>query len=305
MTTTDLALAEGLDRWRGLINARDRREKRSRWLTTASVWGVWGLYALGFGMTVTSHSLFGALFGAAGLIAGLLPAAAVSGGLYLARNLLSRRAGLAVLGPRHAPARDAFEPHLPTIAGVVADADRLAFDKDERRLLEAKLDQLAGLYAALRHMAGAGDRDHARQLAAGVPALVRELADLRRRALGRTISGSLPPGTTPGLLSGDNGRLPRLVSPSVEKLSAALALAGQSDRPATLAAARRAQDSAERALAALRADAGLTLRTRDLIDGLAGEVAQELEREKGTAAQDPRAVIEIEERLMKARQGEA
>lgn len=305
MTTSDFALAEGLDRWRGLIGARDRRETRSRWLTTGAIWGVWGLYGLGFLLTVTAHSVFGALFGAAGLVVGLLPASMISGGLYLARNLLSRRAGLSVLGPRHAPARHAFEPHLPTIAAVVQDAGRLTFDADDRRLLESRLDQLAGLYTALRHMESAGDRDHARQLAAQVPPLVRDLADLRRRALGRTISGTLPPGTTPGLLSGDNGRIPRLVAPSVEKLAGALALAGQSERPATVAAARRAQDSAERALAALRADIGLTLRTRDLIDGLAGEVMQEVERERRAGIADPDTVLEIEERLMKARRGEA
>ncbi|MFZ2869754.1 hypothetical protein, partial [Zavarzinia sp.] len=66
-----------------------------------------------------------------------------------------------------------------------------------------------------------------------------------------------------------------------------------------------ARDSAERALAALRGDIGLTLRTRDLLDGLAREVEAALSREQASSAADPKQVLEIEERLMKARRGDA
>ncbi|MDD3447367.1 MAG: hypothetical protein PHS60_18340, partial [Zavarzinia sp.] len=272
----------------------------SRRLTGGFAAGVWLLYGLGFFLTVTADSGIGAFFGAAGLAIAMMPTIIVSSGLMLARNWLARRAGLDLLGPRHGPARLAFEPQWPVIAAVIADVDLLDFEKDERRQVENRLDQLAGIFAALHHLGPDSDRQHAQRLAQGVPPLVRDLAEARRRALGRTISGSLPPGVAPGLLSGD--AVPRLVAPSVEKLEAVLARAGQSDRAATVAAARRAQDSAERALAALRGDIGLSLRTRDLIDGLAAEVAGELARESDGA--DPHTVLEVEERLMRARRGE-
>lgn len=300
MTIPELALEDGLDRWRGLIRARERRETWNRRLTAGVVAAIWGAYGLGFFMTVTADSGFGAFFGAAGLTVALMPAMLVSIGILLARGWLSRRAGLTLLGPRHGPARLAFEPQWPLIAAAVADIDRLDFERDERRQAENRLDQLAGIFAALRHLGPDTDRHHAQRLAQGVPPLVRDLAEVRRRALARTISGSLPPGGAPGFLSG--GTVPRLVAPSLEKLEAALAVAGQSDRAATVAAARRAQDSAERALAALRADIGLTLRTRDLIDALAAEVVAELAR--GGAGQDPKTALEIEERLMRARKGD-
>ncbi|MDD3445844.1 MAG: hypothetical protein PHS60_10565, partial [Zavarzinia sp.] len=218
MSTTDLTLAEGLDRWRGLIKARERRERWSRRLTGGFAAGVWLLYGLGFFLTVTADSGIGAFFGAAGLAIALMPTIIVSSGLMLARNWLARRAGLDLLGPRHGPARLAFEPQWPVIAAVIADVDLLDFEKDERRQVENRLDQLAGIFAALHHLGPDSDRQHAQRLAQGVPPLVRDLAEARRRALGRTISGSLPPGVAPGLLSGD--AVPRLVAPSVEKLEA-------------------------------------------------------------------------------------
>ncbi|MCF4166948.1 hypothetical protein L2U69_14945 [Zavarzinia compransoris] len=297
----EIAPGEGLDRWRGLIRARERRERWNRRLTAGVVAAIWGAYGLGFFMTVTADSGFGAFFGAAGLMVALMPAMLLSLGILLARGWLARRAGLALLGPRHGPARMAFEPQWPVVAAAVADMDRLDFEPDERRQAGNRLDQLAGIFIALRHLGPESDRLHAQRLAQGVAPLVRDLADVRRRALSRTISGSLPPGGAPGFLAG--GEVPRPVAPAVEKLEAALALAGRSDRPATVAAARRAQDSAGRALAALRADTALAPRTRDLIEALTAEVAAELARDG--AGRDPTTALEIEERLMRARKGDA
>ena len=304
MSLTDRDPVEGLDRWRTLLVAMNRRESWHRRMTAGVVGGLWLLYALGVVLTMDASTGVGAFLGAAGLLVGLMPAMLLTGGLLLSRGWLARRSALTLLGLRRTPARDAFEPQLPVLQALVADMDRLNFETDERRRLESRFDRLAGVLAALQHLGADSDRAHARDLAAQVPGTLREMTEIRRRALGRNIAGSLPAGVSPGLLSGDGAAVPALVAPSRDRLEAALGRAGQSDSAATVAAARRARDSAERALAALRGDIGLTLRTRDLLDGLAVEVETVLARESSGTAGDPALRLEVEERLMKARRGE-
>lgn len=295
---------EGLDRWSLLLAAMVRRERWHRRLTGGLVGGIWLLYVTGVVLTIDASTDVGAFLGAAGLIVGLMPAMLLTGGLMLARGWLARRSALALLGARRSPARDAFEPQIPVIQALAADMERLVLETDERRRLESLFDKLAGIFAALQHLGTGSDRDHARALAGEVSPVLREMTEIRRRALGRTIAGGLPAGVAPGLLSGDGAAVPALVRPSRDRLEAALGRAGQSDHAPTLAAARRARDSGERALAALRGDIGLTLRTRDLLDALATEVEASLTQEGGRGSVDPRTAIEIEERLMKARRGQ-
>lgn len=304
MSLTDREPLEGLERWRALLAAMNRREAWHRRLTAGIVGGLWLLYGLGVALTLDASTGVGAFLGAAGLLVGLMPTMLLTGGLMLSRKWLARRAGLKLLGLRRTPARDVFEPQLPVIQALVTDMERLNFETDEKRRLESRFDRLAGVFAALQHLGTDSDRAHARDLAAQVPGTLREMTEIRRRALGRNIAGGLPPGVSPGLLSGDGSVVPALVVPSRDRLEAALGRAGQSDNAATLAAARRARDSAERALAALRGDIGLTLRTRDLLDGLTAELEAALAREQGSPVGDPALRLEIEERLMKARRGE-
>ncbi|PWR24281.1 hypothetical protein [Zavarzinia aquatilis] len=305
MSLTDRDPVEGLDRWRALFVAMNRRETWHRRITAGIVGGLWLLYGAGVVLTMDASTGVGAFLGAAGLLVGLMPAMLLTGGLLLSRGWLARRAALNLLGLRRTPARDAFEPQLPVVQALVADMDRLTFETDERRRLESRFDRLAGVLAALQHLGAESDRAHARELAAQVPGTLREMTEIRRRALGRNIAGSLPASVSPSLLSGDGAAVPALVVPSRDRLEAVLGRAGQSDSAASLAAARRARDSAERALAALRGDIGLTLRTRDLLDGLAAELEVALGREASGTTADPGLRLEVEERLMKARRGEA
>jgi hypothetical protein len=301
MTVPDLTADEGLDRWRALVASKRRRERWSSRYIVGGVGAFWAVFILGFINTVTANTFLGFVLGAGGLAAGFLPAVVLTGGLLLARRWLSRRAGLAVLGAGRTPARAAFEPHVIAIEAVLGDIDRLAYSPDERRRLESLFDRLAGVHGALMGLGAGVDRDHAYELTGAVQGTMREIIELRRRALGRTVSGALPPGVSATVLSGDAARVPRLVAPALTRLDDLLGRAGQSDRPAVVASARRAQDSAERALAALRVDIGLTLRTRDLLGGLADELDTVLARESAGGLADPGSLLELEERLLRAR----
>lgn len=301
MTVPDLSAEEGVDRWRALIAAKQRRERWSNRYIVGGIGLFWGLYALGLFTTVTASTFMGFVLGAGTLAVAFLPALLVTGGLWLARGWLSRRSGRAVLGLGRAAARTAFEPHLPGIEAALGDLDRLAYSPDERRRMESLFDRLAGVHAALGGLGTDVDRQHAQELGRAVEGTMREVVEIRRRALGRTVSGNLPPGAGASALSGDAARVPRLVAPSLERLEALLGRAGQSDNAGVVAAARRAQDSTQRALAALRADIGLTLRTRDLLTGLGDELDAALAREKAGNIANPGSLLELEERLLRAR----
>jgi len=299
MTVPEISAVEGIDRWRALMVTRQRRERRTGGLIVGGLGVLWLVYLVGFINTVTAGSLLGLVLGAGALAIGFMPALVTTGILLLARRWLARRAGLAALGPSRSPVRVVFEGQLPTIEAVLGDIDRLAYAPEERRRIESLFDRLAGIRAALEGLGAGVDREHAYELSGAAQGALREIVELRRRALGRTVSGSLPPGVSAGSLSGE--RVPRLAAPSLQRLEDLLARAGQSDNAAVVAAARRAQDSMERALAALRSDIGLTLRTRDLLTGLGDELEAVLAREASDGLKNPGSLLELEERLLRAR----
>ncbi|MFA5122531.1 hypothetical protein [Zavarzinia sp.] len=287
----------GLQTFRALIAERDRREGRSARLTLGGVLGLWALYLFGVVEAFGAQTGLGAFLGFTGLAAALLPVSLLTFGLLIGRGWLARRAGLDVLGPRRSPLRDTFEPLLPQIEGLVDDAGRLPFEAEERRRLDGQFDRLAGVLTALGRIGPLGDREQARILATGVAPILRDMAEVRRRALARSIASGLPPGTTAGRLAGE--RVPPAVAPALARLEELLASAGRSELPATVAAARRAQSSADRALAALAADPSLAGRTAGLLSGLADELADVLARQAASAG--PAAVLEVEERLFRQR----
>lgn len=301
MTLSDISAIEGIDRWRAVLASRQRRERWTGRLIGGGLAAFWLVYFLGLFNTVTASSLLGFVLGASFLAFGFLPAAMVTAVLLLARRWIARRFGMAALGPSRSPVRVVFDPHVATLEAVLGDVDRLAYTPEERRRVESLFDRLAGIRAALEGLGTGVDREHAYELAGAAQAAMREVVDLRRRALGRTVSGSLPPGVSATSLSGDAARVPRLVAPSLKRLEDLMARAGQSDNALVVAAARRAQESTERALAALRGDIGLTLRTRDLLTGLGDELEAALAREAAGGLANPGSLLELEERLLRAR----
>lgn len=288
---------DGSAYWRYRFAERDRRQRRTSGAIILTVAILWGLFLAGLAGLIGGSGGLGSLFGFLALAFTVLPLSGLTLAALLFRGWLARRSGRQALTPAGTAVRSLFAAHFGTIEATLRGLERgepASFTPEEVRAAEIALARLGVSHATVLRPGAGAQPSQITALGRDIAALVKTLDDLHQAVVERAVDGALP---LPFARLPRGRALPRIVAIAAGRLETALAALARCDEPRLQAATRRAQDSAQRALASVGLSAALDSRVALHLAAL----TEEVEAVPRRGRTDPETLLAIEERLLKAR----